>query len=184
MKHRSQLFSGVVGRLVTLALGGFYVTAAILWPFAPTIVARTGNEMFTISTLIAVPGTILIYGGYRLPRADIRPDLFSTITKWCFAGIGVMLGVLLFIALATGLSNPVVNGLVLTALFCIAGFGIGYQDARAKSRALNAEERRREAERYSRELERYETIVETVDDGIYVADEDNCFTLVNEAYAE
>ncbi|WP_435348675.1 PAS domain S-box protein [Haloarchaeobius sp. HRN-SO-5] len=33
-----------------------------------------------------------------------------------------------------------------------------------------------------RELERYETIVETVDDGIYVVDQDGCFTEVNGAY--
>jgi len=34
-----------------------------------------------------------------------------------------------------------------------------------------------------RELERYEAIVETVEDGIYVVDEDGYFTQVNEAYA-
>ncbi|WP_339104911.1 PAS domain S-box protein [Haloterrigena salinisoli] len=35
-----------------------------------------------------------------------------------------------------------------------------------------------------RHLERYETIVETVNDGIYVVDEDGNFTMVNETYAE
>ena len=40
--------------------------------------------------------------------------------------------------------------------------------------------RRKERER---ELERYETIIETVDDGIYVVDEHGYFTEVNEAYA-
>jgi PAS domain S-box-containing protein len=35
-----------------------------------------------------------------------------------------------------------------------------------------------------RELERYETIVETVDDGIYVVDEDGRFAAVNDAYTE
>ncbi|WP_226041251.1 PAS domain S-box protein [Natrinema sp. DC36] len=35
-----------------------------------------------------------------------------------------------------------------------------------------------------RELSKYETIVETIDDGIYVKDEDGRFTMVNEAYAE
>ncbi|WP_459194492.1 PAS domain S-box protein [Halosimplex sp. J119] len=34
------------------------------------------------------------------------------------------------------------------------------------------------------ELRRYETIVETIDDGIYVKDEDGKFTMVNDAYAE
>ncbi|WP_425499802.1 PAS domain S-box protein [Natrinema caseinilyticum] len=37
---------------------------------------------------------------------------------------------------------------------------------------------------YERELEQYETIVETVDDGIYVVDEQGRFTMVNDAYAE
>ncbi|PSQ09042.1 hypothetical protein BRC95_01965 [Halobacteriales archaeon QS_5_68_33] len=35
-----------------------------------------------------------------------------------------------------------------------------------------------------RELERYETIVETVNDGVYVMDADGRFTMVNDAYAE
>ena len=38
-----------------------------------------------------------------------------------------------------------------------------------------------ERERY---LERYETIVETVNDGVYVVDEDGTFVMVNETYAE
>ncbi|PGF16258.1 PAS sensor protein [Natrinema sp. CBA1119] len=37
---------------------------------------------------------------------------------------------------------------------------------------------------HERELTKYETIVETVNDGIYVKDEDGYFTMVNEAYAE
>ncbi|WP_435347332.1 PAS domain S-box protein [Haloarchaeobius sp. HRN-SO-5] len=35
-----------------------------------------------------------------------------------------------------------------------------------------------------RELERYETILETVDDGVYVLDEEDRFALVNDAYVE
>ena len=35
-----------------------------------------------------------------------------------------------------------------------------------------------------RELAKYETIVETINDGIYVKDEDGYFTMVNDAYAE
>ena len=38
--------------------------------------------------------------------------------------------------------------------------------------------------RRERELERYEAVVETINDGIYVKDENNRFTLVNETYAE
>ncbi|WP_248896737.1 PAS domain-containing protein [Haloplanus halobius] len=35
-----------------------------------------------------------------------------------------------------------------------------------------------------RELEQYETILETIDDGVYIVDQDGEFRLVNEAYAE
>jgi len=38
--------------------------------------------------------------------------------------------------------------------------------------------------RRERELTKYETIVETVNDGIYVKDDDGYFTMVNDAYAE
>ncbi|QLG60957.1 PAS domain-containing sensor histidine kinase [Halorarum salinum] len=41
-----------------------------------------------------------------------------------------------------------------------------------------------ERKRRERELERYRTIVETVEDGVYVVDSDGEFTMVNEAYAE
>ncbi|WP_436924160.1 PAS domain S-box protein [Halosimplex amylolyticum] len=41
-----------------------------------------------------------------------------------------------------------------------------------------------ERKQRERELAKYETIVETVEDGIYVKDEDGRFTMVNEAYAE
>ncbi len=186
MNPRLRSFSGVNGRRIIFALGGFYVVAAALWPFVPTVDADSGtiNEILTVSTLLVSPGLVLLYGGYRLPRTDIRPELFSVVAKWCFGGIGVILGVLLFIALAADLSNPIVNGLVLTGLASVAGLGMGYHDARAKTRALNAEKRRQESERYSRELERYETIVETVNDGIYVVNDDRQFTLVNDAYAE
>ncbi len=85
----------------------------------------------------------------------------------------MMLGILGFIELVADVSDPVVKVLVLTSLASVAGLGMGYYDAQAKTRALNAEERHRESERYSRELEQYETIVETVDDGIYAVDEDN-----------
>ncbi|RQG94448.1 PAS domain-containing protein [Natrarchaeobius chitinivorans] len=41
-----------------------------------------------------------------------------------------------------------------------------------------------ERKAYEQQLTKYETIVETVNDGIYVVDEDGRFTMVNEAYTE
>ncbi|WP_440006636.1 PAS domain S-box protein [Halomicrococcus sp. SG-WS-1] len=184
MKAESQVLSRVDGWRVIVALGGLYLTLAAGWPFTPLVGERTLNEVLMISVLTAVPGLVLLYSGYRLPGSDIRPDLFATIVRWCLGSIGVMLGVLLFIEFAAELNDPIANLFILTAFASVAGLGMGTHDARARTRALNAEERRREAERYSQELERYETIVETVNDGIYVVDENDRFKLVNEAYAE
>ncbi|RBI64611.1 hypothetical protein DMJ13_09080 [halophilic archaeon] len=184
MKGESRVLSMVDGWHVIVALGGLYVALAAFWPFTPLVGERTLNEVLMISVLTAVPGFVLLYSGYRLPGTDIRPGLSATVVRWCLGSIGVMLGILLFVAFAADLNDPVANLFILTALASVAGLGMGIHDARARTRALNAEERRREAERYSQELERYETIVETVNDGIYVVDEDDQFTLVNEAYAE
>ncbi|WP_458207933.1 PAS domain S-box protein [Haladaptatus sp. NG-SE-30] len=184
MVSRSRTLSGVDGQKIIVALGGLYVAVAAGWPLTPVVGERTLNEVLLISLLTAASGIVLLYGGYRLTRTEIRPALFSTIAKWCLGGLATMLSILSLVALVAYLSDPVANLFILTSLASVAGFGMGFHEAKAKTRALNAEERRREAERYSQELERYETIVETVNDGIYVVDEDNHFTLVNEAYVD
>ncbi len=184
MENKSWEFTEYDGRRIVFALGGLYVAAAIGWRFMSIAENVLLNQSLTISTLIGVPGFVLLYGGYRLPRTEVRPVFFQTIAKWCLGSIGVMLGVLLFIALAADITSVVVNTLILTALASVAGLGMGFHDARAKTRALNAEERRQEAERYGQELRRYESIVETVNEGILAVDENSHFTLVNEAYAE
>jgi PAS domain S-box-containing protein len=184
MRVGSRVRSTVDGWRGIAAIGGLYVALAVGWPFTPLVDERTLNEVLLVSALTAVPGLVLLYSSYWLRRTDIRSGLFGTVVRWCLGSVGVMLGVLLLVEFAAKLEDPVANVLILTALAGVAGLGMGIHDARARTRARNAEERRREAERYSQELQRYETIVETVDDGIYVVDEDDRFTLVNETYAE
>lgn len=177
MSYLSRLSEKTDGGRAVLTLGGLYVATALLWPLTYVIGSRTVGETLIISTLTGGPGLVLLYGGYRLRRSDIRPDLFSTVANWCFRGIGSILVILLFVELAAGMSDPVANVLILSALASVAGLGMGYHDARAKTRARNAEEKQLEAERY-------ETIFETVNDGIFVLDSDSQFTLVNDAYTE
>ncbi|WP_083252656.1 PAS domain S-box protein, partial [Haladaptatus sp. W1] len=176
--------SGVVGRRVITVLGALYVGAGSSISFTPVATDWTLGIDFTIFTLLAGPGLVLLYVGYWLPRTEIRSELFSSVAKWCLGGMVAMLGILLFIYLVAR-NTPSVGGmLILTALGSLSGLGMGFNDAQAETRALNADEQRREAERYGKELERYETIVETVNDGIFVIDEDDYFIHVNEAYAE
>ncbi|WP_137284071.1 PAS domain S-box protein [Halorussus salinisoli] len=167
----------VGGRRVVLALGGLYVVIAAAFPITLIVGDRSADDVLIISLLVGVSGLVLSYGGYRLSRTNIRPDLYHVVAGWCVRAIEVMVGVLLFISAVTSLNDPLANFLILPALASVAGLGMGYHDGRAQTRAVDAEES-------SQELERYETIVETVNDGIFVTDEENYFTLVNDAYTE
>ncbi|UPV75636.1 PAS domain S-box protein [Halorussus limi] len=167
----------VGGRRVVLALGGLYVAIAVAFPVTPAVGDRRVNDVLMISLLVGASGLALSYGGYRLSQSDVRPDLYHVVAGWCVRAIEVMVGILLFISVITELNDPLANFLILPALASVAGLGMGYHDGQAQTRAVDAEE-------YSQELERYETIVQTVNDGIFVTNEDNRFILVNDAYTE
>ena len=186
--------SGFIGRLggrrVLVALGGLYAVLAVAWPL---LVPGTEPlaEIEILGILVGGSGLVLLATGYWLPRTDIHPDLYSTVARWCLGGIGVMLSILLLSAFLGTLDDAVKGALGLTSLASVAGLGMGFYAAEAKTRTRAVEARRCELQRANsklkranRELERYETIVETVTDGIYVVDGDGHFTLVNDAYCE
>mgnify|MGYP000653872625 CR=1 FL=1 len=177
MGYLSRGVSGVGGRRVVAALGVAYVAGGVG-------LLATNGEFSVNALLLGASGLVLLYATGRLSQTSVRPDLFPVVAVWCLRAIGVMVGIVVVGLLADGLSDPVSGFVVLPALASVAGLGVGYHDARARTRTLDAEDRRREAERYSRELQRYETIVETVNDGIFVVDGDGRFTLVNDAYVE
>lgn len=176
MGYLARAITRVDGRGSLLALGGIYLAFAIGWPFVPGVVLDPGAD-FVAGVTVGGPALILLMAGYWLPRTDIRPDLFATVARWCIGAVGVILGILLFITFVATLTNVIVNVFILTALASVAGLIMGVHDAKAKTRARNAEEKQHENERY-------ETIVETVSDGIFVSDRENRFTLVNQAYAD
>ena len=184
MGYLSRSVSRVDGRGAVLLLGGLYVAFAVGFPVTPAAGGRSSGDVLITSVLVGGCGLVLLYSGYLLPRASIRPELYDVVAGWCLRGIGVMLGIVLFGILFASIGDAIAAFVTLPALASAAGLGMGYHDARARTRALDAENRRREAEQYSRELERYETIVETVNDGIFILDEDRHFTLVNDAYTE
>ena len=171
------------GRRVITALGCLYLLSAVGWPLAVSGDVPAGHVEI-VGILVGGSSLVVLGVAFWLPRTDIGAEHFSTVARWCLAGIGAMVGILFLVHSLAELDNAVPNVLLLTSLACLAGLGIGFQNATAKTRAQNAEERRREADDARRKLERYETIVETVNDGIYVKDEDGYFTLVNDAYAE
>ena len=184
MAYVPQIISRVGGRRVILALAGLYLVVAAGFFASQVGGIRPDGEILIYTSLMGVSGLAFAYAGYHLPQTSIHPDLYDVIASWCIRALGIMLSIILLGLLANSVDDLVAGFIVLPLLASVAGLGMGYHDARASTRALDAEERRREAERYSQELERYQTIVETVNDGIFVVDKDYHFTLVNDAYTE
>ena len=184
MAYVLRITSRVGGRRVIVALAGLYIAVCVGFLASQLGGNRPVGEILVYTTLIGTSGLGFSYAAHRLPQTDIRPDLYDNIASWCIYAIGIMLSIVFLGLLANSVDDPVAGFIVLPMLASVAGLGMGYHDARALTRAQDAEERRREAERYSQELERYQTIVETVNDGIFTVDEDYNFTLVNDAYTE
>ena len=149
MAYSSRILTGVGGRRVILALGGFCIAFAAGLPVRGISSGLTVGDLLLDSFLLGASGLALFYGGYRLPQTNIRPDLFYVVAQWCLRAVGVMLGIVLLGVLAGNVDDPISGFVILPALASVAGLGMGYHDARARTRALDAEERRREAERYS-----------------------------------
>ncbi|WP_226008061.1 sensor histidine kinase [Natrinema salinisoli] len=172
----TQIFSDVDGRHAILALGGAYTSIGVIWPFIQVAGDTAFTESLTISILVGGAGIVLLYGGHRLPQTEIHPEFFRSIAIWCFRGIGVMIGILIFIELIDSLNDPAANFLILPALAALAGFGAGIHDARAKTREYTLEQRNQELQQTQTELEetvdrleeseqRYRTVTENFPNG-------------------
>jgi PAS domain S-box-containing protein len=173
--------SAVGGDRVISLLGGFAMALAVV---RIVLLRRPGVQLSVVlasDLVIAIPGIVLLYGGYRLSDTDLRPDVYPRIVARCFAGIGVMLGVVLLLAVSTGLNRPIFTPMIATALGAVGGFGVGVNEARAVSRARDAEERRDELRR---ERDLRERIVDTSPVGIVVVDPDGAIRSANEHAAE
>lgn len=92
-----------------------------------------------------------------------------------------MLGVVALLAAGTGLNRPVLTPMAGTALGSVAGFAVGLNEARALSRAHEAE-RHRDELRQERDLR--EQIFETSPIGIVIIDADGSVRMSNEHAAQ
>lgn len=141
MDYLSRILSGVGGRRLIIVLGGIYVVLAGLY-VALSHPGESLAENLVDFILIGGPGLILLYSGYRLPHTAINSDIYPRIVRWSFGGLAVMLGVVgLLILNPTGnVDRPVRAILIATALGSVGGYGIGLYDARAQTRAIEAEQ--------------------------------------------
>lgn len=156
MGSLSRVRSGVSGRRVILLLGGVYVALAA----GRALVQVAGGTPLVDGAitflLIGGPGVVLLGVGYRLPQTNVHPALYAGIARWCLTGLGVLLGVIVLydLQLATGIEHWGLAIFLSTAYGSAGGLAIGLHDARAKTRA-------REAERYSYALEQANDQLET-----------------------
>ena len=154
MSVQNRAISAVGGRRIIVALGALYLALAAGRGLARIAAGRPLGNVLIISLLIAVPGLVLLYFGYRLPDFDIRSEFYSSVAGWCLGGFGVMLGVLVLYSLQPGeaVDDPS-TVFILTALASVAGLAAGLHDAEAETRARELEERNRELKRTQSELE-------------------------------
>ncbi len=147
--------SAIGGRRIVIALGVIYITAAAGWAIIRTTNGEPILNVLIVSLLIIGPGVILLSGGHQLPRTDIDPEFYPVIAGWCLGGIGLMFGILTLYHLqpADSLNNPDRSILILSALSSVAGFGVGTRDARAKTRALELNQRNQELQELRAQLE-------------------------------
>jgi PAS domain-containing protein len=168
---------------IIAVLGGLYTATATIHGILLWSDGQPLSDVVPIHLLIGLPGVVLLYGGYQLPDTDLRSDVYPRIVVRCLAGIAIMLAVvgLLAVGSSGGLNHPFFTPVAGTALGSVAGFGIGLNEARALSRAREAEQHRDEL---LRERNLREGIVETSPIGIAVIDADGRISVVNEHVAE
>ena len=140
MAQSDRFASAIGGRCLITGLGGLYIALAAGYPFAQILRRASLEYVPIIAILVGGPGLGLLYGGYRLPRTEIRPELYTAIAKWVFGAAAVVVGVVGLVALVSETTNIAYNVLILTALGAVAGGIAGMHDGRAKSRTVELEE--------------------------------------------
>ncbi|RKD98394.1 phospho-acceptor domain-containing protein [Halopiger aswanensis] len=136
-------------------MGALYVVLAVGWAVGQLTAGKALSNVVLVAGFIGLPGLVLLYGAYRLPRTDVRGAYYPTIAAWCLGGSGLLLAMLALYQLepAESVSDPVRAALVLSAFGAAAGFGVGRNDALAKTRAHEIECRNRDLEQLTAQLD-------------------------------
>ncbi len=161
------------------ALGGLFVLVGAVQVSEDVMADSSVREALADFVLFAGPAVVLLYGGYRIRRSDLPPDRYPRIVGWCFGGLVLLLGVTGLLALnpEATLGDPIREIGLQTAVGSIAGLGVGVMEARALTRAAEAE-RSEQALREERNF--IEELVETAPIGIATLDGDGAFDFLND----
>lgn len=106
--------------------------------------------------LVGIPGAILMYAGYWMPRSDISAQYYPRVIVWIVGGTGVMFGFIVLRDIHPGVTVEWSVGTQSIALMigCIGGLLIGIQESRVAIRTEELKERTRELKDREQHLER------------------------------
>jgi PAS domain S-box-containing protein len=177
---RCRFFSFGSGRLLVSALGGLYFTLGIFQVVRVAVSGGVLAAMLVDFLLLTIPGVVLLYGGYRLPRIDLHADSYPRVVGWCLGGFGLMLAVVGLLVLNPGgnVSRPLRAAGIATALGSVGWFGIGLNEARALTRAAEAEAREQALQDRTAELR---TLIDLLPVAVFVAEAGGRIVEWNEA---
>lgn len=130
-------------RLITV-VGGLFVLLAVGQAILGIVAGKPTPAILVDFVVVAVPGVLILYGVHRLRRGGVSAELHPRIAGWCLGGIGVMLGIVVLLVLnpAGSVDRPLRAGWIAAAIGGVGGFAIGLQEARAITRARQAERAR------------------------------------------
>lgn len=149
----NELVSRAGGRRAIIGIGCLYLLVALLWG------ARQRGDGLSVEAaglevlLLAVFGLVLLVGGYRLNDAEIDPAEYPRIAAWTVVSIAVLIWIAALVDLHPDIEmdRTYLSLLLASGVGSVSGLLMGVQEARARTRA-------REAERANSELE--ETVAE------------------------
>jgi len=138
-----RVISIVGGRRIIGALGVLYVGLSVLRANIGLAGGDPIGNVVIVSFLIGGPGLVLIGGAIWVANREIATELYTDVAGWCLAGFLTMAFILTVFHMQPegGVSDPLTGPPLLTALSSVAGFGVGIYDGRAKTKALQLEQR-------------------------------------------
>ncbi|GAB3030477.1 sensor histidine kinase [Natronobiforma cellulositropha] len=155
METGSRPLERLGGQRVVVALGVVYVAIAVWWVSGQLAAGVSPVSAAIVFALIGGPGVSLVYGGRRLPALGVHDAFSVDVARWCLLAFALMCGLLglYHVQPDATLAGSFQTVLILTALSTVAGFGVGTQNARAKTRERELERRNAELEAARADLE-------------------------------
>ena len=152
-----RLLTAVGDERVLLVLGGINLLGAADQFFLGITGAAPPVEILANVLLLGGSGIALLYWGVTLPETDIQQAVYSRITGWSLGGAALILFLAVTLSLDPGDSLVPSREIteVAIAVGSVGGYAIGRNEARAMTRAREAESHKRQLQQQNERLESF-----------------------------